>query len=152
LRDVLRAQDRAGLMDLLGVTAAAVVVASAVGVSGSKTGHETPTASLLRAEALSLEGEPGVVLVAQDGELAAWLHLRDSGDGRLEPVVCVAAAGAGRALAAANRAFGGAAVRNLLARLAFESSAAGVSTPAVIARASAMHGGATMLAQPLVVV
>jgi len=120
---VLHAQDRAGLMDLLGVTATALVAASAAGVSGGRAAHETPGACRLRAETLALEGEPGVVLVAQDGELAAWLHLRDGDDGRLEPVVCVAAAGAGRALAAANRAFGGEAVRKLLARLASESSA-----------------------------
>ncbi|WP_051381374.1 sigma-70 family RNA polymerase sigma factor [Paraburkholderia mimosarum] len=149
LRDVLHAQDRAGLMDLLGVTATALVAASVAGVSSSRAGHEAPTASLLRAEALSLEGEPGVVLVAQDGELAAWLHLCDGGDGRLEPVVCVAAAGAGRALSAANRAFGGGAVHKLLARIATESSAA--LTRAATARAWAVDGGATTLAEPLVV-
>ncbi|CAM2179949.1 RNA polymerase sigma-70 factor, ECF subfamily [Paraburkholderia sacchari] len=104
LREVLHAQDRVGLMDLLGVTATALAA-------------DTPLRGL-RAEALALDGEPGVVLVTEDGELAAWLHIGVADDGRAAPMVCVAATAGGRALRAANRAFGGAAVRALLAGIA----------------------------------
>lgn len=104
LREVLHAQDRIGLMDLLGVTATALASASA---------SSLPRAAL-RVEMLALDGEPGVALVAPDGELAAWLHVRQSGDGqRSMPVVRMAAAGA---VQGANRVFGGAAVRALLAQ------------------------------------
>ncbi|NLP62192.1 sigma-70 family RNA polymerase sigma factor [Paraburkholderia sacchari] len=137
LREVLRAQDRVGLMDLLGVTATALAAASTtMGAAASATMNTTasvlePRAGTgveaeiadtplrgLRAEALALDGEPGVVLVTEDGELAAWLHIGVADDGRTAPVVCVAATAGGRALRAANRAFGGAAVRALLAGIA----------------------------------
>lgn len=105
LREVLHAQDRMGLMDLLGVTATALASASALSL---------PRA--LRAEMLALDGEPGVALIAEDGELCAWLHVRERGDDSgFMPVVCMAATGA---LQNANRAFGGAAMRAVLARYA----------------------------------
>ncbi|WP_322032321.1 sigma-70 family RNA polymerase sigma factor [Paraburkholderia sp. J76] len=151
LRDVLHAQDRAGLMDLLGVTATALVVASmAEAADPARATREAPTARALRAEALALDGQPGVALVAQNGVLAAWLHVRDDRDGSPEPVVCVAAMQEGSALQAANAAFGGEAVRKLLARLAASDGAACVSTLSVSARASSAHDYTTMLAQPLV--
>jgi RNA polymerase sigma factor (sigma-70 family) len=150
LRDVLHAQDRVGLMDLLGVTATALVTASAAGVHASHLAHEAPVASLLRAEALALDGEPGVALIGLDGELQAWLHLRAGRKGGHEPVVCVAGMGQESVLQAANRAFGGEAVRALLARLAASGDAACVSTLRVTAAAPAAYGCATMLAQPLV--
>lgn len=149
LRDVLLAQDRAGLMDLLGVTATALVAASAAGAHGAHVMHEASVVRVLHAEALALEGEPGVAIVGQDGELAAWLHVGVGPHGRGGPVVCVATMDDGGALDAANRAFGGAAVRKLLARLA--AGAVGVncvSTLAVAAVASGSHGCASMLAQP----
>ncbi|QBQ96831.1 sigma-70 family RNA polymerase sigma factor [Paraburkholderia pallida] len=140
LREVLHAQDRAGLMDLLGATATALVAAGATaGTAGTAgTAADTvPARSLragtgavamsgvarapmrrLRAEMLALDGEPGVALVAEDGELAAWLHVVVADDGRPAPVVCVAATARGSALQAANRLFGGAAIRSLLAQLA----------------------------------
>lgn len=130
LREVLHAQDRAGLMDLLGVTATALAAASAVGNAGNAaavtpragTGATLVVASApvrnLRAEMLVLDGEPGVALVADDGELAAWLHVGVADDGRTLPVVCVAATVRGSALLAANRAFGASAVRSLLAQIA----------------------------------
>jgi RNA polymerase sigma-70 factor (ECF subfamily) len=151
LRDVLHEQDRVGLMDLLGVTATALVAASAAAVSERHATNEAPVARVLRAEALALDGEPGVALVGQDGELAAWLHVRDAGDGRPEPVVCIAAMEVGSAIHAANRAFGGAAVRRLLARLAASDGAACVSTLSVTAVVTARHDCATMLAQLLIV-
>jgi RNA polymerase sigma factor (sigma-70 family) len=105
LREVLHAQDRPGLMDLLGVTATALASASA---------SRLPRA--LRAETLALDGEPGVALIAEDGALCAWLHVRErerSGDGGVMPVVCL---GGSATLENANRAFGGAAVRAVLAQ------------------------------------
>ena len=69
---------------------------------------------MLRAEPLALDGEPGVALVAEDGELAAWLHVRVEADGR----GCMDVSASTPALEAANRAFGGAAVRQLLANVA----------------------------------
>jgi RNA polymerase sigma factor (sigma-70 family) len=67
LRDVLRAQDRRGLLDLLGVTATASV----------------PRA--LHTETLAL--------VAEDGELLAWLRANDyDNDSGFTPVVCMGAA------------------------------------------------------------
>jgi len=154
---VLHAQDRAGLLDLLGVTATALVAVSTAGVSGGSAAHEAPAASMLRAEALALGGEPGVALVAHDGELAAWLHVRASQDGRFEPVVCVAARDGASVISAANRMFGGDAVRKLLARLAAADGAACVATPGVgdvgsiTCATSTMHACATTLAQALVV-
>ncbi|WP_322049146.1 sigma-70 family RNA polymerase sigma factor [Paraburkholderia sp. J67] len=116
LREVLHAQDRLGLMDLLGVTATALAVASAVA-------SDAPRA--LRAETLALDGEPGVALLAEDGELAAWLHVSESGDQRgFTPVVCVAAAGV---VQRANRVFGGAAVRALLAHYSANCGGVNVS-------------------------
>ncbi|MFX1761250.1 sigma-70 family RNA polymerase sigma factor [Paraburkholderia sp. A1RI-2L] len=137
LREVLHAQDRVGLMDLLGVTATALAVAGATmsaaasaaasAAMNAASGSMVPRAGAeveagiagtplrgLRAETLSLDGEPGVVLVAEDGELVAWLHIGLADDGRAAPVVCVAATAGGSALRAANRAFGGAAVGALL--------------------------------------
>lgn len=149
LRDVLHAQDRVGLMDLLGVTATALVASSVAEVAHRHGTQETLPARVLRAEALALGGEPGVALVAQDGALAAWLHVRDDRYGLPEPVVCVAAMEEGSALQAANQAFGGDAVRRLLARLASSDGAACVSTLCVTAQASTTHGCATLLAQPL---
>jgi RNA polymerase sigma-70 factor (ECF subfamily) len=140
-------------MDLLGVTATALVTASAAGVCASQAAQEVqeaPAASLLRAEALALDGEPGVALIGMDGELQAWLHVHAGRNGMAEPVVCVAAMGEGSALQAANRAFGGDAVRRLLARLAGGEAAACVSTLTVTAAAPTPYGCATMLAQPLV--
>jgi RNA polymerase sigma-70 factor (ECF subfamily) len=152
LRDVLHAQDRMGLMDLLGVTATALVAVSAAGAPGSHVTNPAAAARVLRAEALALDGEPGVALVGQDGELAAWLHVRDARDGTPEPVVCVAASmEPGSAIHAANRAFGGEAVRKLLARLAASDGAACVSTLGVTAVATSQHDCAAMLAQPLLV-
>ncbi|HKR42053.1 MAG TPA: hypothetical protein VJU59_20670, partial [Paraburkholderia sp.] len=155
LRDVLHAQDRVGLMDLLGVTASALVAASVAEAAHGQAPQEAPAARVLRAEALALDGEPGVALVAQDGALAAWLHVRDDRDGLPAPVVCVAAmeegsVGPANRLEAANRAFGGEAVRKMLARLASSDGAACVSTLTVTARASTTHGYATLLTQPLV--
>ncbi|WP_052406216.1 sigma-70 family RNA polymerase sigma factor [Paraburkholderia heleia] len=155
LRDVLHAQDRVGLMDLLGVTANALVAAGAAEAAQGQAPQEAPAARVVRAEALALDGEPGVALVAQDGALAAWLHVRDGRCGLPEPVVCIAAmeegsAGPANRLRAANRAFGGDAVRRMLARLASSDGAACISTLSVTARASTAHGCATTLAQPLV--
>ena len=158
LRDVLHAQDRVGLMDLLGVTASALVAASAPDVAHSQATQEAPAARELRAEALALDGEPGVALVARDGALAAWLHVRDDRDGLPEPVVSIAgiaaleegSVGPANRLQAANHAFGGDAVRKLLARLASSDGASCVSTLCVTARASTTHGCAATLAQPLV--
>lgn len=133
LRDVLHAQDRAGLMDLLGVTAPALVEVSANAASVSAnvpasvakvaahaTAANDATHGALRAEALAFDGAQGVALVAENGELAAWLHVRDEPnerDGNREPAVCVASALNGASVfEAANRAFSGAAVRVLLAR------------------------------------
>jgi len=140
---------------LLGVTANALVVASAAEESRSEIPQEAPVARALRAEALELDGEPGVALVAQDGVLAAWLHLRDDRDGLPEPVVCVAgmeegSAGSANRLQAANQAFGGEAVRKMLARLASSDGAVRVSTLRVTACASTAHSCATLLMQPLV--
>lgn len=133
LRELLHAQDRVGLMDLLGVTATALAVASATmnTTTNAAAGTPAPCAGTgaaariadtprcgLRAETLVLDGEPGVALVAEDGELAAWLHIGVADDGRAAPVVCVAATAGGNALQAANQAFGGAAVRALLAGIA----------------------------------
>ncbi|WP_321947150.1 sigma-70 family RNA polymerase sigma factor [Paraburkholderia sp. J10-1] len=151
LRDVLHAQDRVGLMDLLGVTATALVASSVAGAAHRHGTQVAPPAHILRTEALVLDGEPGVALVAQDGALAAWLHVRDDRYGLPEPVVCVAAMEEGSALQAANRAFGGDAVRKLLARLASSDGAACVSTLRVTAQAFTTHDCATLLAQPLVV-
>ncbi|MDR3096804.1 MAG: sigma-70 family RNA polymerase sigma factor [Paraburkholderia sp.] len=137
LREVLHAQDRTGLMDLLGVTATALVVASAAeprAGTGAASRVAPAAARGLRTELLALDGEPGVALVAEDGELAAWLHVSVAGDGRALPVVCVAASAGDSALQAANRAFGGGAVRSLLARLA--GSAVGGSAPGVSAQAT----------------
>lgn len=147
LREVLHAQDRMGLMDLLGVTVTALMAASvtaphvAAGV-GAAPGFARAAAGSLRAEMLVLDGEPGVALVAQDGELAAWLHVSVADDGRAKPVVCVAASAGGRALQAANRVFGGEAVRSLLAQLARSAAngdavGLGVSVPVTQAVASA---------------
>ncbi|HEV3430553.1 MAG TPA: sigma-70 family RNA polymerase sigma factor [Paraburkholderia sp.] len=114
LRDVLHAQDRIGLMDLLGVTATALATASA--------SHQPRAA--LRVEMLALDNEPGIALVAGDGELAAWLHVSESDDGLgAMPVICVAAGGAGGVVQGANRVFGGAAVRALLARYSTQNGA-----------------------------
>lgn len=154
LRDVLHAQDRVGLMDLLGVTATALVTASAAGVASVRAGHgtqEAPVARLLRAETLALDGEAGVALVAQDGELAAWLHVRADRDGSPEPVVCIAAMEGGAVLQAANRRYGGEAVRKLLARLAASEGAVCVSTLRVTAGEPATRGGAAMLTPLLAV-
>ncbi|CAB3786267.1 hypothetical protein LMG28688_02230 [Paraburkholderia caffeinitolerans] len=131
LREVLHAQDRVGLMDLLGVTATALASATTdammnaaagrpftrAGAAGAPSVVHAPVRSL-RTESLVLDGEPGVVLVAEDGELAAWLHIGETDDGRVTPVVCVAATAGSSALRAANCAFGGAAVRSLLAGIA----------------------------------
>jgi RNA polymerase sigma factor (sigma-70 family) len=117
LREVLEAQDRAGMMDLLGLAA-----------TGARQADEPATAALdapmaalaqgaLRAETLTLDGEPGVVLVAEDGELAMWLQLSIVADGDGAPVIRVEMHTDTPALKAANRAFGGAAVRRLLAKL-----------------------------------
>jgi RNA polymerase sigma factor (sigma-70 family) len=78
LREVLHAQDRAGLMDLLGVTATALVAAGAtVGAAvphvgaearaGAEAGGRATPVRNLRAEMLALDGEPGVALVAEHG-------------------------------------------------------------------------------------
>jgi hypothetical protein len=74
LREVLRTQDRLGLLDLLGVTAMALA--------------SKPRA--LHTETLAL--------VAEDGELRAWLPAREFGDRNgndsgFTPVVCMGAAG-----------------------------------------------------------
>lgn len=151
LREVLHAQDRVGLMDLLGVTATALVAASAAagmaapraaaGV-GAAPGFARAAAGSLRAETLALDGESGVALVTEDGELAAWLHVSVADDGRTEPVVCVAMSAGGRVLQAANRVFGGEAVRSLLAQLARSAAnggavGVGVSVPVTQAVTSA---------------
>lgn len=115
LREVLQAQDRAGLMDLLGLTVA--LEAPMASMADVETGA-------LRAEALTLDGEPGVALVAENGDLAAWLHVRvvaeaaETGAAGVEPVVRIEACANAAALANANRAFGGAAIRQLLANVA----------------------------------
>jgi RNA polymerase sigma factor (sigma-70 family) len=150
LRDVLHAQDRAGLMDLLGVTATALVAASVPAVPARHAAQETLAAPVLHAEALALDGQPGVALIGHDGELAAWLHVRAACNGGHEPVVCVAAWEEGGVLCAANRAFGGEAVRRLLARLAAGTGPVCVSTLAVTSAAPARQGYVSMLAQPLV--
>ena len=147
LRDVLHAQDRAGLLDLLGVTATALVAVSAAGVASGCATHEASAASMLRAEALALGGEPGVALVAHDGELAAWLHVHADQGGGFEPVVCVAALDAASVIWAANLLFGGEAVRKLLARLAAADGAACVATSRVGDVEPATQACATTLAQ-----
>ncbi|QGZ62176.1 sigma-70 family RNA polymerase sigma factor [Paraburkholderia acidisoli] len=154
LRDVLREQDRAGLMDLLGVTATALVAASAetTVVAGASAAANAASHGVLRAEALAIGERDGVALVAANGELAAWLHVRDDRDGAFEPVVCVAGwqadksgnegeGDAAHAFVAANRAFGGAAVRALLAKLnarTWRVSARGATSRAAVEQPHAL--------------
>jgi RNA polymerase sigma factor (sigma-70 family) len=145
LREVLHAQDRIGLLDLLGVTATALAVASAAAPRvqiGAQLGAACTPVRRLRAEMLALDGEPGVALVAENGELAAWLHVRVAEDGRSEPVVRVASSAAAPDLLAASH--GGEAVRALLAqftRPVAEGGAAAVAMRAMhamqVTRASA---------------
>ncbi|MBB3255388.1 RNA polymerase sigma-70 factor (ECF subfamily) [Paraburkholderia bannensis] len=99
LREVLHTQDRPGLLDLLGVTATAP--------AGCASSLPRP----LGVEKLAL---------ARGGDLCAWLHVRErerdrnrNGDSGFMPVVCVDASST---LENANPAFGGAAVRALLAQ------------------------------------
>ncbi len=116
LREVLESQDRAGLIELFGLAVATprrADEAAALDVSTAAVAH-----GALRAEALTLDGEPGVVLVADNGELAAWLHVRVATAGDAGPVLCIEASADIPALRQANRAFGGAAVRRLLAEVA----------------------------------
>lgn len=153
LREVLHAQDRAGLLDLLGVTATALTQAA-----------EATEVRALHAETLVLDGAPGVALVAHDGALAAWLHVREDENGRATPVVCVAARGAD--FSAANRDFqtyGAQAVRTLLAR--FMANGASISMQmhlhasmraaqtlaAASSASSSMQEGPTLIARPLAI-
>ncbi|MEK6293543.1 MAG: hypothetical protein V4793_19580 [Paraburkholderia tropica] len=153
LREVLHAQDRAGLLDLLGVTATALTQAA-----------EATEVRALHAETLVLDGAPGVALVAHDGALAAWLHVREDENGRATPVVCVAARGAD--FSAANRDFqtyGAQAVRTLLAR--FMANGASISMQmhlhasmraaqtlaAASSVSSSMQNGPTLIARPLAI-
>ncbi|MBN3814465.1 hypothetical protein, partial [Paraburkholderia sp. Ac-20347] len=154
LREVLHTQDRAGLLDLLGVTATALTQAG-----------EATEVHALHAETLMLDGAPGVALIAQDGALAAWLHVREDDDGRAAPVVCVAARGAD--FSAANRDFqtyGAQAVRTLLAR--FMANGASMQAQArtqartqasmraaqtLAAASSSMQDGPTLIARPLAI-
>jgi RNA polymerase sigma factor (sigma-70 family) len=120
LREVLQAQDRAGLMDLLGLTVAGArrVDETVAALDVSMAALAALARGALHAEALTLDGEPGVALVAEDGELTAWLHVRVTSGEHAEPVVCIEAGAGMPALMAANRAYGGAAVRQLLANVA----------------------------------
>ncbi len=96
LREVLHTQDRLGLLDLLGVTATALAGACASS-QPRPLGVEKPA-------------------LAGAGEWCAWLHVRErdrNGDSGFMPVVCVDASST---LENANPAFGGAAVRALLAQ------------------------------------
>jgi RNA polymerase sigma factor (sigma-70 family) len=145
LRQVLEAQDRAGLMELLGLAVAQPqprraneTVAAALDASMTAVEH-----GALRAEALTLDGEPGVALVAENGDLAVWLHVRVASTGRGGPVLCIEASTDLPALRAANRAFGGAAVRRLLAQVA---SGAGGSTVWLAAQRPTIGAGAAVLA------
>ncbi|WP_322072090.1 sigma-70 family RNA polymerase sigma factor [Paraburkholderia bannensis] len=121
LRDVLHAQDRSGLLDLLGVRATAL--ASATGLPRT-----------LRAAMLALDGKPGVAPIAEDGELVAWPITGEDCEGdngeNATPVVCVAATGVVRD---ANRQFGGAAVRELLMQYSTQYSAQNSTAFAVYA-------------------
>ncbi|WP_321890168.1 sigma-70 family RNA polymerase sigma factor [Paraburkholderia bannensis] len=124
LRDVLHAQDRSGLMDLLGVRATAL--ASASGLPRT-----------LRAAMLALDGKPGVALIAEEGELVAWPKTpitREDCEGdrgkNATPVVCVAATGV---VQDANRQFGGTAVRALLMQYSTQYSAQNSTAFAVYA-------------------
>ncbi|WP_322055439.1 sigma-70 family RNA polymerase sigma factor [Paraburkholderia bannensis] len=131
LREVLHAQDRSGLMDLLGVRAAAL--ASASGLPRT-----------LRAAMLALDGKPGVAQIAEDGELVAWpitpttpITREDcEGDNGTSvtaitpPVVCAAATGV---VQDANRVFGGTAVRELLMQYSTHSPAQNSTAFAVYA-------------------
>lgn len=154
LREVLHAQDHAGLLDLLGVTATALTQAG-----------EATEVHALHAETLMLDGAPGVALIARDGALAAWLHVREDDDGRPAPVVCVAARSAN--FSAANRDFqtyGAQAVRTLLAR--FMANGASMQAQArtqaqtqasmraaqtLAAASSSMQDGPTLIARPLAI-
>lgn len=120
LREVLEAQDRAGLMELLGLAAAGPRRAEKAVAAVLDVSMAAMEQGALHAEALTLEGEPGIALVAEDGELAAWLRVRMcvAAAGRAEPVLCIEASVNTPALREANRAFGGAAVRRLLVRVA----------------------------------
>ncbi|WP_322015917.1 sigma-70 family RNA polymerase sigma factor [Paraburkholderia sp. J12] len=122
LREVLEAQDRAGLMDLLGL---------AVPEAGTQRADELATLDepmaavergALHAEALTLDGESGVVLVAEDGELAMWLQVRfaadGEGDGDGATAIRIEMRSDTPALRAANHVFGGTAVRRLLTSVA----------------------------------
>ncbi|MCG5072966.1 sigma-70 family RNA polymerase sigma factor [Paraburkholderia tagetis] len=163
LREVLHAQDRAGLMDLLGVTATALVVASttvsaAASAAASAAVPRTGTVAAsgvahapvrgLCAEMLALDGEPGIALVAEDGELAAWLHVGVAVDGRALPVVCVAATAGGSALQAANRAFGGRAVRALLAQIARAVASGGALGVSVQVTQATISASASWMPSP----
>jgi RNA polymerase sigma factor (sigma-70 family) len=129
LREVLEAQDRAGLMELLGFAVAgtrhAEKTVAALDVSMAVMEH-----GALRAEALTIEGEPGVALVDENGELAVWLsvRVRVATAGRVKPVLCIEASANTPALREANRAFGGAAVRRLLAEVASGSGTVSMLT------------------------
>ncbi|PXW24233.1 sigma-70 family RNA polymerase sigma factor [Paraburkholderia caballeronis] len=124
LREVLDAQDRAGLMQLFGAETA--VAAHRVRTAPLDAEAQTPS---MRADALTLDGEPGVALFAPDGELAAWLRFIVVRDERGEPFVCVAVAADTSTVERANRRFGGRAVRRLLAGIAAGGPAIG--TPVV---------------------
>ncbi|MFP6558203.1 sigma-70 family RNA polymerase sigma factor [Paraburkholderia sp. B3] len=122
LREVLEAQDRAGLMELLGLAVAGPQrVEKAAVLDVSMTAMEQ---GALHAEALTLEGEPGIALVAENGELTAWLRVRVATAGSAEPMLCIEMSVNTTALQEANRVFGGAAVRRLLAEVASGSGAA----------------------------
>jgi RNA polymerase sigma factor (sigma-70 family) len=127
LREVLEAQDRAGLMELLGFAVAgprhAEKTATVLDVSMAAMAY-----GKLRAEALTLEGEPGVALVAENGELAAWLRVRIVTAGRAKPVLCIEASADTPALREANRAFGGTTVRRLLVEVASGSGTVSMMT------------------------
>jgi hypothetical protein len=117
LREVLQAQDRAGLMDLLGLTVAGAQRADET-VAALDVSMAAMARGALYAEALTLDGEPGIALIAEDGELTAWLHVRVAAEVCAEPVVCIEVSAGMPALMEANRAWGGTAVRQLLAHVA----------------------------------
>ncbi|WP_310630435.1 sigma-70 family RNA polymerase sigma factor [Paraburkholderia sp.] len=147
LREVLHAQDRAGLLDLLGVTATALTQAG-----------EATQLRALHAETLVLDGAPGVALVAHDGALAAWLHVREDEDGCAAPVVCVAGQDRhGPTFSAANHAFqiyGEQAVQTLLARFkandaALQASMRAAQTLAAASSSASSQDLPTQIARPL---
>lgn len=142
LREVLDAQDRAGLMRLFGVAAAVPLAEVRPGVRPDvqfDTQVDTqPVAraagvpvQAARAEVLSLDGVPGVAFLASDGELVTWVPVVVAGGAAGVTIVCVGPAARARRLQAFNRRIGGRAIRLLLAAIAAGRYSAGTAPQVV---------------------